>query len=125
MTKSKDEAVSPEQLTKLLGQRLGARGRTEEERLKSGRSRLPRRLRKSADTLLAAAEHARHRPDLPVLNRGALVQSRAEIGGYLEARDIKAERAEKWRKWVSGLTVNLALLAGLIAGFYLIGTSVE
>ncbi|MEZ5779130.1 MAG: hypothetical protein R3E44_12295 [Paracoccaceae bacterium] len=102
----------------LLETRLKLRGRDLPEKLRRGRRRLPRKIRREAEYLAAAAEQARH-PKLSVqLDRDRIVAAHEACLGYLRPIGAAARRRAVLLDMLTGVGsavfVGLVLLVGLM-----------
>ena len=105
----------------MLTERLKARGETLGAKLTSVRRKLPRRLAREADELIAAETRARYRPDLPPIGEARMKKLRGDLERHLAASDPKGARAAARRRWFAGLLLNLLLAMLAIAAFFWFG----
>jgi hypothetical protein len=100
----------------LMRTRLGARGETLGETLRSRGRALPRKVRKAAQALVMAQDLARHPTLRQRIDRPATTRAGREVLGYLEPLGAAQRR---WRLVLSILGSAafglLATLAGLVA----------
>lgn len=104
----------PDTLSRLLKDRLQARGDRLDDQLNSSRRKMPPAVRRAADEISAAETRARYRPDLPAMGEQKLTAARAKVAEFASARDVTAEKQKARRRWVADLTINLAILLALI-----------
>lgn len=112
----------PQALGDLLKGTLKAKGETLGGQITSVRRKLPRKLARQADALVAAEQRAKYRPDLPPIGETELKKARAGIARHLEATDRKADRAAARKRWVTGLALNLMLAMVVIGAFFWFGS---
>lgn len=109
------EAMAAE-IAALLGDRLHLRGATLADKLARGRRLLPRRVRREAACLAAAAEAARH-PRLRLrLDAGRIARAHAVCRGYLQPLGQTARR----RRIAASILTGVAL-AVFAAGLIVVG----
>ena len=108
-------------LDDLLSGTLKAKGDTLGKKLTSVRGKLPRRLARDADALVAAEARARYRPDLPPIGETKLKKARAGLQKHLAATDTKGDRAAARKRWLTGLVLNLMLAMVAIGLFFWFG----
>ena len=111
----------PEALGGLLQDTLKARGETLGAQLSSVRRKLPRRLAKEADAIVAAEQRARYRPDLPPIGEAQLKKARSGLTRHLEQTDRKADRRAARKRWATGMVLNLLLAMVAIGLFFWFG----
>ena len=110
-----------ETLDALLTGTLKARGATLGEKLTSVRRKLPRRLAREADEIVAAETRAKYRPDLPPIGDARLKKVRSDIERHLANTDTRGERAAARKRWAAGLALNLLLAMVAIGLFFWFG----
>ena len=111
----------PEALGGLLKDNLKARGATLGAQVTSVRRKLPRKLAKEADAIVAAEQRARYRPDLPPIGEAQLKKARSGIAKHLTETDRKADRRAARKRWATGLVLNLMFAMVVIGLFFWFG----
>ena len=112
----------PAELSGLLTSTLKARGDTLGAQLTSARKKLPKKLAREADAIVAAEKRARYRPDLPPIEEARLRKARSAISGHVRKLDPKGDRKRARAQWLSSLALNLLLACVAIGAFYWIGS---
>ncbi|MCV2865165.1 hypothetical protein [Defluviimonas sp. WL0075] len=101
----------------LMGDRLGVRGRTLAEKLRRGRGRLPRRVRKQAEFLVRAVEEAGNPVLYARMDHARVAQAFDACVRYL--RPIGAR--QRWVNRLLDLAAQMAFIA-LAIGLLLLAT---
>lgn len=112
----------PGKLSDLLASTLKAKGTTLGQQLAAARPKLPKKLARDADELVAAENRARYRPDLPPIGEKRLSKVRANISKHVEGLDPKGDRKAARRRWASSLALNLLLAIVVLGAFFWIGS---
>ena len=86
-----------------LAEKLGARGPTLARQLSRARRRLPRRLRREAETLARAEAMARHPLLARRLDPRAMSRAERRLSRHLGAIDLKALRRDRAKDAAAGL----------------------
>lgn len=93
----------------LLAEKLGAKGPTLSSQVRRTQRRLPRRLKRDAQTLLRAEAMARHPRFARLVHPREVARSQRRLSRHLEAIDTKAIRRNRAKNAAAG--VGLIVLA--------------
>jgi len=99
----------------LMAERLSARGRDLEQKLKHAGRRLPRKIRVQAQYLVEAQKRYKNPKRAAQYDPARVLAAHKACVNHLSKLDTKAMRARGRLAWFTGLLVNLFLIALLVA----------
>ena len=105
----------------LLADRMSAKGRDLEQKVKSVGRRLPKRVREQATYLVQAQSRTKNPKRAAQYDPERVVEAHKIVVEYLGKVDPRAARNVKRLGWFTGMLVNLVLIAiaASIAAYYL------
>lgn len=95
----------------LLADRMSAKGRDLEQKLKSVGRRLPKRVREQALYLVQAQSRTKNPKRAAQYDPERVVAAHKVVVDYLSKFDRRAARSVKRLGWFTGMLVNLVLIA--------------
>jgi hypothetical protein len=105
------------QISTLLHQKLGVRGKSLSNALRKAKHRLPRRIHKQAMSL-AKVESLAHHPKLRLtLDLAGLGAATHEVTAYLNSIDLADRRKGWWLGMLGGLAFNILVAVALLILF--------
>ena len=105
-----------------LRQHLSTKSSKLDKNLKAAKKHLPRKIRKSAETVIDAERRAKYQPFVQNSQTAAVHKARKEVTDYISNLDTKEERKIARRQWFAGLVLNYLVFLVLLAGFWYVAT---
>ena len=98
------------EIEELLVEKMSAKGRDLNQKVKSAGRRLPKNIRAQAAYLVEAEARCNNPKHAHLYDPARVVEARKQCVEHLEKIDRKAIRTGRRGGWMTGLVVNLALL---------------
>ncbi len=110
------------EVEELLVEKMAAKGRNLDQKIRHAGRRLPRRIRRQAAYLVEVEQRTKNPKLAHQYDPERVLQARDVCVKHLEKIDRKQHRGHRRLAWFTGLVVNLFLLAVLFAvAVYLVG----
>lgn len=110
------------EIEELLAEKMSAKGRNLNQKVKDAGRRLPKNIRAQAAYLIEAEERCSNPKRAHQYDPKKVMEARQQFVSFLEKFDRQAVRSRRRGGWFTGLFVNLCILLALfiLAAVYLV-----
>lgn len=107
-----------------LVKNFSASGSDFDQKVRSARKKLPRRVRRTATTIAQIEKAAKYQPYLLESQKQTLAKAERQVGDLAKKEDTKAGRSAARKQWLIGLILNYLVFLVLLVGFWYVATQI-